>query len=65
MYANRVLHEVGLCISVFDLADVGEGRVSYGDDFCGIRYVSAECFREWRIWRTVTFRVVVFRPFFS
>ncbi|KAG5650038.1 hypothetical protein H0H81_000988 [Sphagnurus paluster] len=30
-YANRVLHDVGLCICVFDLAEVGEGRVRYGD----------------------------------
>ncbi|KAJ2929419.1 hypothetical protein H1R20_g7681, partial [Candolleomyces eurysporus] len=49
-YANRVLHEVGLCISVFDLADVGEGRVRYGDGF---------------LWYKVTFRMVIFRPFVS
>ena len=30
-YANRVLHDVGLCICVFDLAEVGEGKVRYGD----------------------------------
>ena len=30
-YANRVLHDVGLCISVFDLAEAGEGKVRYGD----------------------------------
>ncbi|KAJ2913672.1 hypothetical protein MD484_g6738, partial [Candolleomyces efflorescens] len=49
-YANRVLHEVGLCVCVFDLADVGEGRVRYGDGF---------------LWYKVTFRMVVFRPFVS
>jgi Rpb7p/Rpc25p/MJ0397 family SHS2 domain-containing protein len=32
-YANRVLHDVGLCICVFDLAEVGEGKVRYGDGF--------------------------------
>ena len=30
-YANRVLHDVGLCICVFDIAQAGEGRVRYGD----------------------------------
>jgi len=30
-YANRVLHDVGLCICVFDLVEAGEGRVRYGD----------------------------------
>ena len=30
-YANRVLHDVGLCICVFDLVEVGEGKVRYGD----------------------------------
>ena len=32
-YANRVLHDVGLCICVFDLVEVGEGKVRYGDGF--------------------------------
>jgi hypothetical protein len=30
-YANRVLHDIGLCICVFDLSQVGEGKVRYGD----------------------------------
>lgn len=30
-YANRVLHDVGLGICVFDLTSVGEGKVRYGD----------------------------------
>jgi DNA-directed RNA polymerase subunit E'/Rpb7 len=30
-YANRVLHDVGLCICVFDLSQAGEGKVRYGD----------------------------------
>lgn len=49
-YANRVLHEVGLCICVFDLSEVGEGKVRYGDG----------C-----LWYKVIFRLVVFRPFAS
>lgn len=32
-YANRVLHDIGLCICVFDLSQVGEGKVRYGDGF--------------------------------
>jgi len=49
-YANRVLHDVGLCICVFDLSEVGEGKVRYGDGF---------------LWYKVIFRMVVFRPFTS
>ncbi|TFK75055.1 hypothetical protein BDN72DRAFT_607048 [Pluteus cervinus] len=49
-YANRVLHDVGLCICVFDLTQVGEGKVRYGDGF---------------LWYKVVFRLVVFRPFAS
>nr|GAT56602.1 predicted protein [Mycena chlorophos] len=47
-YANRVLHDVGLCICVFDLTEAGEGKVRYGDGF---------------LWYKVIFRMVVFRPF--
>ncbi|KAI0693068.1 polymerase III polypeptide H [Cytidiella melzeri] len=47
-YANRVLHDVGLCMCVFDLSEVGEGKVRYGDG----------C-----LWYKVVFRLVVFRPF--
>ncbi|PBK93575.1 hypothetical protein ARMGADRAFT_1101718 [Armillaria gallica] len=32
-YANRVLHNVGLCVRVFDLMEVDEGKVRYGDGF--------------------------------
>jgi len=49
-YANRVLHDVGLCICVFDLSQAGEGKVRYGDG----------C-----LWYKVVFRLVVFRPFTS
>ncbi|KAF7309525.1 hypothetical protein MIND_00323300 [Mycena indigotica] len=47
-YANRVLHDVGLCICVFDLTEAGEGKVRYGDGF---------------LWYKVVFRMLVFRPF--
>ncbi|KAI6023830.1 hypothetical protein PISMIDRAFT_678782 [Pisolithus microcarpus 441] len=49
-YANRVLHDVGLCICLFDLTEAGEGKVRYGDG----------CH-----WYKVKFRMVVFRPFAS
>ncbi|KAF8638765.1 hypothetical protein AX17_001981 [Amanita inopinata Kibby_2008] len=49
-YANRVLHDVGLCMCVFDLVEVGIGKVRYGDG----------C-----LWYKVVFRLVVFRPFTS
>ncbi|KAH6905162.1 polymerase III polypeptide H [Coprinopsis sp. MPI-PUGE-AT-0042] len=49
-YANRVLHDVGLCVCVFDLTEVGDGKVRYGDGF---------------LWYKVTFRLTVFRPFVS
>ncbi|OAX36313.1 hypothetical protein K503DRAFT_858074 [Rhizopogon vinicolor AM-OR11-026] len=49
-YANRVLHDIGLCICVFDLVEAGEGKVRYGDG----------C-----LWYKVRFRMVVFRPFAS
>ena len=30
-YANRVLHDLGLCVCLFDLVQAGEGKVRYGD----------------------------------
>ena len=42
-YANRVLHDVGLCISVFDLSSVGEGKVRYGDGFLWYEGASCSC----------------------
>ncbi|KAF8885053.1 polymerase III polypeptide H [Gymnopilus junonius] len=45
-----VLHDVGLCICVFDITQAGEGKVRYGDGF---------------LWYKVVFRLVVFRPFTS
>jgi DNA-directed RNA polymerase subunit E'/Rpb7 len=32
-YANRILHDVGLCVCVFDISEAGEGKVRYGDGF--------------------------------
>ncbi|KIY51912.1 polymerase III polypeptide H [Fistulina hepatica ATCC 64428] len=49
-YANKVLHNVGLGICVFDFVEVGEGKVRYGDGL---------------LWYRLTFRLVVFRPFVS
>jgi len=49
-YANRVLHDVGLCVTVFDLTKCSEGKVRYGDG----------C-----LWHKVEFRLVVFKPFVS
>ncbi|EDR07509.1 uncharacterized protein LACBIDRAFT_250573 [Laccaria bicolor S238N-H82] len=49
-YANRVLHDLGLCVCLFDLVQAGEGKVRYGDGF---------------LWYKVVFRMVVFRPFTS
>jgi DNA-directed RNA polymerase III subunit RPC8 len=30
-YSNRILHKIGLCISVYDLVSVGDGALKYGD----------------------------------
>jgi DNA-directed RNA polymerase subunit E'/Rpb7 len=30
-YANRILQDIGLGVSVFDLTKIGEGKVRYGD----------------------------------
>ncbi|KAJ7282019.1 RNA polymerase III subunit Rpc25-domain-containing protein [Mycena rebaudengoi] len=49
-YANRILHDVGLCVCVFDITEAGEGKVRYGDGF---------------LWYKVIFRMVIFRPFQS
>ncbi|KIM33099.1 hypothetical protein M408DRAFT_326752 [Serendipita vermifera MAFF 305830] len=49
-YANRILQDIGLVISVFDLIKCSEGKVRYGDG----------C-----LWYKVDFRLVVFRPFIS
>lgn len=65
-YANRILHDVGLCICVFDLVQAGEGKVRYGDGFL---WYKGACFIL-NLWNNsyrdvVVFRLVVFRPFTS
>ncbi|KAJ1852378.1 DNA-directed RNA polymerase III complex subunit Rpc25 [Coemansia sp. RSA 1822] len=47
-YANRVLHDVGLCILVHDLVEIDEGFVQHSEGW---------------IWIKVKFRMIVFRPF--
>ncbi|KAK0224781.1 polymerase III polypeptide H [Armillaria nabsnona] len=49
-YANRVLHDVGLCVGVFDLMEVDEGKVRYGDGL---------------LFEKLILRLFVFRPFTS
>ena len=64
-YANRVLHDVGLCMCVFDLAEVGEGKVRYGDGFLWYKGVLSVLSKIGAIANApvVVFRLVVFRPF--
>ncbi|KAK9451179.1 RNA polymerase III subunit Rpc25-domain-containing protein [Limtongia smithiae] len=47
-YANKVVHDVGLCVCLYDIVEVGEGLIRHGD---GSAYI-----------KTV-FRLIVFRPF--
>jgi DNA-directed RNA polymerase III subunit RPC8 len=47
-YANKILPDVGLCVSLFDILSCSEGKVRFGDG----------C-----LYHHVTFRLVVFRPF--
>ncbi|GAC97477.1 hypothetical protein PHSY_005063 [Pseudozyma hubeiensis SY62] len=47
-YANKILVDVGLCISLFDILSCSEGKVRFGDG----------C-----LYHHVTFRIIVFRPF--
>ncbi|KAI8577654.1 hypothetical protein K450DRAFT_251127 [Umbelopsis ramanniana AG] len=49
-YANKVVQEIGLCISLFDIIEASEGVIHHGD---GCSYVKA------------TFRMVIFRPFIN
>lgn len=66
-YANRVLHDVGLCIAVFDLSQASEGKVRYGDG-CFWYTGALVCENFATIKKSefiVVFRMVVFRPFTS
>ncbi|KAJ1981542.1 DNA-directed RNA polymerase III complex subunit Rpc25 [Dimargaris cristalligena] len=47
-FANRVIHQVGLCISAFDILETSDGLIYHSDG--GLNYET-------------TFRLVVFRPF--
>ncbi|KAJ2078328.1 DNA-directed RNA polymerase III complex subunit Rpc25 [Coemansia sp. RSA 988] len=47
-YANRVLHDVGLCMLIHDLLKIDEGFVQHSEGW---------------IWVKVEFRMIVFRPF--
>lgn len=54
-----MLHEVGLCICVFDLSEVGEGRVRYGDGFLwykGERFMQRDIsiFLIWVVFRNTS-----------
>lgn len=65
-YANRVLHDVGLCVCVFDLAEVGEGKVRYGDGFLWYKGAFRHRFAHTAGSEScvaVIFRLVTFRPF--
>lgn len=46
-YANRVLHDVGLCICVFDLSEAGEGKVRYGDGFLWYKGAYSVLYLSW------------------
>lgn len=66
-YANRVLHDIGLCIAVFDLSQAGEGKVRYGDGclwYTG-EFLSSRKKKSLMRLPLVVFRMVVFRPFTS
>ncbi|KAK9333547.1 RNA polymerase III subunit Rpc25-domain-containing protein [Lipomyces starkeyi] len=47
-YANKVVQDVGLCICLFDILEVGDGLIRHGD---GSAYINT------------VFRLIVFRPF--
>lgn len=47
-YANKILPDVGLCITLFDVLSCSEGKVRFGDG----------C-----LYHRVTFRLIIFRPF--
>jgi DNA-directed RNA polymerase III subunit RPC8 len=65
-YANRVLHDVGLCVTVFDLAKCSEGKVRYGDGCLWYKGKLQTTFIFMTlILGPVEFRLVVFKPFVS
>lgn len=67
-YANRVLHDIGLCVSVFDLTKCSEGKVRYGDGCFWYKGLWDEAlFLDHFLTRfvSVEFLLVVFKPFVS
>lgn len=40
-YANRILHNVGMCMCLFDIVSASEGKVRYGD---GMLWYKGVCF---------------------
>lgn len=63
-YANRVLHDVGLCVCTFDITEAGEGKVRYGDGFLWYKgdYIYSITYLLTGASKVI-FRMVVFRPF--
>lgn len=47
-YADKVLHQIGLCVGFHSLVNASEGRIGHGDGIVSIN---------------VDFRLIVFRPF--
>uniref|UniRef100_A0A060TCC8 DNA-directed RNA polymerase subunit n=1 Tax=Blastobotrys adeninivorans TaxID=409370 RepID=A0A060TCC8_BLAAD len=47
-FANKVIHNAGLCVCLYDIESIGDGMVKHGD---GASFVK------------VVFRMVMFRPF--
>jgi DNA-directed RNA polymerase III subunit RPC8 len=66
-YANRVVHDLGLCVCLFDLVQAGEGKVRYGDGCLwykgAFRVFLFDVCTNGKY--AVVFRMVVFRPFTS
>jgi DNA-directed RNA polymerase III subunit RPC8 len=64
-YSDRVLHEVGLCVCLWDLLSVSEGLINAGDSrvFVDGEWSGGASRLGADGRRAVTFRMVVFRPF--
>ena len=66
-----MLHDVGLCVAVFDISQAGEGKVRYGDGclwYKGMCWTSTFTLNASHLaldTSLVVFRLVVFRPFSS
>lgn len=62
-YSNKVLHKVGLCISVYDILSVGDGALKYGDGCVYIKSSLPPLHFKLYINGIAEFRMMVFRPF--